>query len=73
MAWTIDGLAGKTYPKRRGETGVEFTSGGFEYEDIFLDELPGLCPYRDVDFTIELLPGKSPISMTPHRMVSAEL
>ena len=25
-----------------------------EYEDVFLDELPGLPPYRDVDFTIEL-------------------
>ena len=35
---------------------------------FFPDELPGLPPYRDVDFTIELHPGTSPISMTPHRM-----
>ena len=26
----------------------------YEYEDIFPDELPGLPPHRDVDFTIEL-------------------
>ena len=44
-----------------------------EYEDVFPGELPGLPPHRDVDFTIELHLGISPISMTPHRMASAEL
>ena len=44
-----------------------------EYEDVFSDELPGLHPSRDVDFHIELHPGTSPISMTPHRMASVEL
>ena len=44
-----------------------------EYGDVFLDELPGLPPRRDVDFIIELHPGTSPISMTPHRMAPMEL
>ena len=44
-----------------------------EYEDVFLDELPGLPPPRDVDFRIELHPRTSPISMTPHRMAPVEL
>ena len=44
-----------------------------EYEDVFPKELSGLPPHRDVDFVIKLHPGTSPISMTPHRMVSAEL
>ena len=44
-----------------------------EYKDIFLDELPRLPPYRDVDFTNELHPGTSPIFMTPHKMAPAEL
>ena len=44
-----------------------------EYEDVFLEELLGLPPLRDVDFRIELHPGTSPISMTPHRMASIEL
>ena len=43
-----------------------------EYEDIFLDELTGLPPHRDVDFTIELHPGTSLISITSHRMALAE-
>ena len=44
-----------------------------EYEDVFLDDLPGLPPYRDLDFVIELHPGTSPISMTLHRMAPTEL
>ena len=36
-------------------------------------ELPGLPPQRVVDFGIELHPGTSPISMTPHRMAPVEL
>ena len=44
-----------------------------EYEDVFPDEIPGLPPSKDVDFVIELHPGTSPISMTPHRMASVEL
>ena len=44
-----------------------------EYVDVFLDELPGLPPHRDVDFGIELHPGISPIFMTPHRMAPVEL
>ena len=45
----------------------------YEYEDVFPDYLPGLPPQRVVDFCIELHPGTSPISMTPHRMVPVEL
>ena len=44
-----------------------------EYVDVFQDELPGLPPHRVVDFGIELHPGTSPISMTPHRMTPVEL
>ena len=44
-----------------------------EYEDVFLDELPGVPLHRDVDFTIELHPGTSPISMAPYRMAVVEL
>ena len=45
-----------------------------EYVDVFfLDELPGLPPQRVVDLGIELHPGTTPISMTPHRMASVEL
>ena len=41
----------------------------YEYKDVFLDELPGLPSYRDVDFVIKLHPGTSSVSTTPHRMM----
>ena len=39
-----------------------------EFPDVFLDELPGLPPDRDVEFKIELVPGTTPISRRPYRM-----
>ena len=45
----------------------------YEYDDVFPDELLGLPLQRVVDFSIELHPGTSPISMTPHRMALVEL
>ncbi|XP_074355998.1 uncharacterized protein LOC141695667 [Apium graveolens] len=44
-----------------------------EYEDVFPDELPGLPPHREVEFTIELVPGAEPISKAPYRMARLEL
>ena len=45
----------------------------YEFPDIFLDELPGLPPDRDVEFKIELVPGMAPISRRPYRMPPNEL
>jgi hypothetical protein len=39
-----------------------------EYLDIFLEELPGMPPDRDIEFSIELLPGTAPISERAYRM-----
>ncbi|XP_028119520.1 uncharacterized protein LOC114317028 [Camellia sinensis] len=39
-----------------------------EYADIFPTELPGLPPTQKVDFSIELQPRTTPISMAPYRM-----
>jgi len=39
-----------------------------EYADVFPDEILKLPPSRDVDFTIDLIPGAGPVSMAPYRM-----
>ena len=44
-----------------------------EFLDMFLDELAGLPPDRDVEFKIELLRGTTPISQRPYRMPPNEL
>ncbi|KAM2869733.1 hypothetical protein FF1_017608 [Malus domestica] len=43
------------------------------YPDVFPDDLPGLPPDRDVEFSIDLLLGTDPISLTPYRMAPVEL
>ena len=32
-----------------------------DYLDVFLEELPGLPPKREIEFTIELVLGTTPI------------
>ncbi|WVZ75499.1 hypothetical protein U9M48_023545 [Paspalum notatum var. saurae] len=44
-----------------------------EYPDVFPEELPGLPPDRDVEFSIELVPGTAPVSRRPYRMAPNEL
>ena len=44
-----------------------------EFEDVFLEDLPGLPPERKIEFEIELIPRIAPISQTPYRMTPAEL
>jgi hypothetical protein len=44
-----------------------------EFPDVFLDELPGLPPDRDVEFAIELIPRTTPISRRSYRMPPNEL
>jgi hypothetical protein len=44
-----------------------------EYRDVFLEEVPGLPPRRDIDFSLELAPGVVPMSRTPYRMSTPEL
>ncbi|KAL0549353.1 hypothetical protein IC582_013834 [Cucumis melo] len=44
-----------------------------DYPDVFLEELPGLPPYREIEFAIELKPGTVPISRAPYKMALAEL
>ena len=39
-----------------------------DYPDVFLVELRGMPPDRDIEFLIELLPGTGPISKRPYRM-----
>jgi hypothetical protein len=44
-----------------------------EFRDMFVDEIPELPPRREIDFSIDLLPGSTPISKAPYRMSLLEL
>ena len=43
-----------------------------EFSDVFPDDLPGLPPDREIEFSIDLLPGTAPISKAPYRMAPTE-
>ena len=43
------------------------------YSDVFLEEILGLPPKRELDFTIELVPGAMPSSKAPYQMNILEL
>ena len=44
-----------------------------EYTDVFPNEIPELPPSRDINFSIDLIPGTGPVSAAPYRMAPAEL
>ena len=44
-----------------------------EFLDVFPEELPGIPVDREIEFSIDLLPGTSPISKAPYRMAPIEL
>ena len=44
-----------------------------KFKDVFPDEIPRLPPKRDIDFTIELVPGATPVSKTPYRMSTPKM
>ncbi|KAL0378531.1 UNVERIFIED_CONTAM: Retrovirus-related Pol polyprotein from transposon.6 [Sesamum radiatum] len=44
-----------------------------DFPEVFPNDLPGLPPHREVDFTIETFPGVAPISIAPYRMAPVEL
>ncbi|KAL6313721.1 hypothetical protein AAG906_010140 [Vitis piasezkii] len=44
-----------------------------DYPDVFPNDLPGLPPEREVEFTIDLALGTAPISKAPYKMAPMEL
>ncbi|GKE51717.1 hypothetical protein Tco_1486873 [Tanacetum coccineum] len=37
-----------------------------EFSEVFLEDLPGLPPARQVEFQIDLLPGAAPVARSPY-------
>lgn len=44
-----------------------------DFSDVFSDDVPSLPLVREIDFTIDLLPGTALISQAPYRMAPAKL
>jgi hypothetical protein len=65
----------------RGRTIVECSKRGRiedipvvrEFQDVFPQELPGMPPDGEIEFTIDLISGTSPIAQAPYKMGPKEL
>jgi hypothetical protein len=44
-----------------------------DFRDVFVDEIPEFPPRREIEFSIDLLPGSAPISKAPYQMSLPEL
>nr|GFC13752.1 putative reverse transcriptase domain-containing protein [Tanacetum cinerariifolium] len=44
-----------------------------EFPDVFLEELPGLPPDRQVEFQIDLIPRAAPVARAPYRLAPSEM
>ncbi|GKE40531.1 putative reverse transcriptase domain-containing protein, partial [Tanacetum coccineum] len=44
-----------------------------DFKDVFLDDLSGLPPQRQVEFRIDLIPGATPVAKSPHRLAPSEM
>ncbi|WVZ80750.1 hypothetical protein U9M48_028203 [Paspalum notatum var. saurae] len=44
-----------------------------EFSDVFPNSLPGMPPERDIEFSIELVPGTAPIYKKAYRIAGVEL
>ncbi|GKB61373.1 putative reverse transcriptase domain-containing protein [Tanacetum coccineum] len=44
-----------------------------DFLEVFLEELPGLPPPRQVEFRIDLVPGAAPVARAPYRLAPSEM
>jgi hypothetical protein len=44
-----------------------------KFSDVFLEELTGLPPDRDIEFVIDLMPGTTPIYKRPYQLATQQL
>ena len=58
---------------KRGQVKLENIQGVKEFPNVFPEELLGLPPKREVDLSVEILPGTTPISKEPYRMAPTKL
>ena len=58
---------------KRGQIELENILVVKDFSDVFLEELPGIPPEREVDLSIEILSGTTPTSGASYRMAPTKL
>ncbi|GJW90545.1 putative reverse transcriptase domain-containing protein [Tanacetum coccineum] len=50
----------------------EYMAKGY-FPEVFPEDLPGLPPFRPVEFQIDLIPGAVPVARAPYRLAPSEM
>ncbi|GJX44036.1 putative reverse transcriptase domain-containing protein [Tanacetum coccineum] len=66
-------VTSKKVEDRSEEKRLEDVSIVREFPEVFLEDLPGLPPARQVEFQIDLVPGAAPVARAPYRLAPAEM
>ncbi|XP_063941268.1 uncharacterized protein LOC135149473 [Daucus carota subsp. sativus] len=73
IAHGCDGYLAHIVDSSIEQTKLDDVSVAREFPDVFPEDLDGLPPHREVEFSIDLIPGAQPISKAPYRMAPLEL
>nr|GEY74895.1 putative reverse transcriptase domain-containing protein [Tanacetum cinerariifolium] len=66
-------MATQVMEKKSDEKGLEDIPVVREFLEVFLEELPGLPPVRQVEFQIDLIQGAAPVAHGPYRLPPLEM
>ncbi|GJW15136.1 putative reverse transcriptase domain-containing protein [Tanacetum coccineum] len=55
------------------ESGEVLRVQGEHFIDVFLEDLSGVPPQRQVEFRIDLIPGATPVAKSPYRLVPLKM
>ena len=61
------------FDSKRGQIELENILVVKDFPDVFLEELPGVPPVREMDLFFEILQGTTPTYRAPYRMAPTEL
>nr|GEV34034.1 putative reverse transcriptase domain-containing protein [Tanacetum cinerariifolium] len=73
MDLLANGITSKKAEDKSEEKRLEDVSIVQEFLEVFLEDLPGLPPARQVEFQINLVPCAAPVARAPYRLAPAEM
>ncbi|GKC09678.1 putative reverse transcriptase domain-containing protein, partial [Tanacetum coccineum] len=66
-------IIAKETEDRSGEKQLEDVPIVRDFPEVFLEELPGLPPTRQVEFQIDFMPGAAPVARAPYRLAPSKM
>ncbi|GJY72772.1 putative reverse transcriptase domain-containing protein [Tanacetum coccineum] len=66
-------LTEKKTEDKSGEKRLEDVLTVRDFPEVFLEDLPGIPPTRQVEFQINLIPGATPVARAPYRLAPSKM